>query len=148
DDTAGGLTGMGMSARQLRCPWHECGSGNCSRARATGGRPCGSATPWSTSFAVSSASTLRGRPWAFQATDPPIRTTNAVVDWWLVLFPGGIEWQALDERSAAFMVGPERCQPGSYLGVLAGIYRGLRPLVTARGSDPLAWGERLAGMPA
>ncbi len=84
----------------------------------------------------------------FQPCDATIRTTNGVVDWWLVLLPGGVDWQALDDRPVHFMVGPvmEERRPGNYLRVMEGITRGLRPLVASDGFDPSAWADRLGGM--
>ena len=84
----------------------------------------------------------------FQPHDTPVRTTNGIVDWWLVLLPGGIDWRAIDGRPVHFMVGPvmERRQPGTYLRVMCAISRGLRPLIAADDFDPATWAARSSRM--
>jgi mannitol/fructose-specific phosphotransferase system IIA component len=37
--------------------------------------------------------------------DGVVQLANASVDWWLVLFPGGIEWGALDDKPVFGMIG-------------------------------------------
>lgn len=37
--------------------------------------------------------------------DGNVQLTNAPVDWWLVLFPGGIEWDACDDKPVFGMIG-------------------------------------------
>lgn len=86
----------------------------------------------------------------FQHHDDPVRTDNEVVDWWLVLLPGGVDWQAMDDWPVHYMVGPvmEERLPGDYLRVMEAMARGLRPLVLSAGFDPGNWSARLAGLPA
>jgi hypothetical protein len=85
----------------------------------------------------------------FQAYNSTVRTDSAIVDWWLVLLPGGVDWRAIDHEPVHYMVGPvmEQRQPGSYLRVMEGISRGLRHRLMADGFDPAAWATRLAGLP-
>jgi hypothetical protein len=50
-------------------------------------------------------------------------TTNGVMDWWLFLFPTGIEWDGFDEKPVHLGLGPifsdrKVSGPGSYLRVL------------------------------
>lgn len=82
--------------------------------------------------------------------DTTVRTDNGVVDWWLVLLPGGVDWQALDDRPVHYMVGPvmEERQPGPYVRVMEAVSRGLRPLALSEGFDPASWSARLASLPA
>lgn len=84
----------------------------------------------------------------FQRFDTTIRTENSVVDWWLVLIPGGMEWGAIDERPVHFMVGPvmQRRLPGPYLRVMEAISRGLRPLITSEHFNPRGWSSSLASL--
>jgi mannitol/fructose-specific phosphotransferase system IIA component (Ntr-type) len=83
----------------------------------------------------------------YQASGTRVETANGIADWWLVLLPGGIEWQALDGEPVHYMVGPvmEERKPGDYLRVLEGISRAMRNLVRTEGFDPAAWAGRLAG---
>ncbi len=83
----------------------------------------------------------------YQASGTRVETANGIADWWLVLLPDGIEWQALDDEPVHYMVGPvmEERKPGDYLRVLEGISRGMRSLVRTEGFDPAAWAGRLAG---
>ncbi len=66
-----------------------------------------------------------------------------------MLFPGGVDWQALDDQPVYFMVGPvmERRQPGPYFRVMEGISRALRLLITSEGFDPPTWAKRIAALP-
>jgi hypothetical protein len=86
----------------------------------------------------------------FQTYNSTVGTDNGIVDWWLVLFPGGVDWRAIDEGSVYFMVGPvlEERQPGSYLRVMEAISRSLRHIVKADAFDPAAWASRLASLSA
>jgi hypothetical protein len=85
----------------------------------------------------------------FQHYHTRVRIDNGVVDWWLVLVPGGVDWEALDERPVYYMVGPvmEERQPGPYLRIMAALSRGLLQLL-AEEFCPASWSARLAGLPA
>ena len=51
--------------------------------------------------------------------DRQVRLANPAVDWWLFLFPEGIEWQAVDDQPVFGMIGHvfESHQPGLQLPV-------------------------------
>ncbi len=85
----------------------------------------------------------------FQPCDTRLGTANGIVDWWLVLLPGGVDWQALDDRPVHYMIGPvmEQRKPGDYLRVMEAISRSLRHVVSGDGFDPAAWAARLAALP-
>jgi hypothetical protein len=82
----------------------------------------------------------------FQLFDAKVRTDNRVVDWWLVLIPSGVSWEALDERPVHIMVSPvmEKRQPRPYMKVMEALSRSLRPLVWSEGFDPASWATRLS----
>ncbi len=86
----------------------------------------------------------------FQHHEDLVRSDNGVVDWWLVLIPGGVDWQAIDDDPVHYLVGPvmEERRPGNYLRVMEAISRCLRHLVLSDGFGPAAWSARLAGLPA
>jgi hypothetical protein len=76
-----------------------------------------------------------------------VRTMNPPVDWWLFLFPGGVDWDSLDEKPVYFMIGPVLSlrKPGLYLSVMEAISRGVRYVCHHR-SDVTKWVNELVFM--
>ena len=68
------------------------------------------------------------------------------MEWWLVLIPSGVAWEALDERPVYIMVSPvmEKRRPRSYMKVMEVLGRSLRPLVWSEWFEPASWATRLS----
>lgn len=85
----------------------------------------------------------------FQRVDcRPVHTASRLVDWWLALFPDGLDWQALDERPVYVMIGPvqEVRTPGPYLRTLEVMSKAVRPAILRARPMPSDWARRLANM--
>jgi hypothetical protein len=84
----------------------------------------------------------------FQPAEKSMRIINPPVDWWLFLYPEGIDWDSPDEEPVYFMVAPvfSRRRPRHYLQVLALMSQIIMNL-SGRGDHDLAsWEPRLAQM--
>ena len=80
--------------------------------------------------------------------DCPVRLRNQTVDWWLVLIPGGADWNSLDEQPVHWIIVPVLAQPVGGFAMRAwaladpicgSLCRTLIP-------DPVSWGKRLSQM--
>ncbi len=83
----------------------------------------------------------------FQPIGQSFKTFNPPVDWWLFLFPGGVDWGNYDDRPLFWMIIPifARRQTGFEMRVLERIIYCYGHVLQSE-PDALAWGAKLAIM--
>lgn len=84
----------------------------------------------------------------FQTPRGPVRTASGVVDWWLALFPDGVDWGAFDDRPTYVMIGPIMEPPAlrPYFLTVEAMCRAVRPIFRPRGPTPPDWTRLVANM--
>lgn len=84
----------------------------------------------------------------FQDFDREVATDNYLVDWWLVMFPGGVDWQAGDGRPTYLLVGPvmARRRVGPYLKVMEAMSQAVSTLLISEGGDASGWASDIANL--